>query len=203
MIIWSFFALIPSFFLGRIAVRGGDAGCAVLLCAAAGWLTAISLRTTPLPTGCGGLVFLLVLGGTLLHTERCPTAIPWREHWGEWLHRYRGDVWLLSALCGLQEQFLPLFAAFAVFGLLTRLAGFSLRRFAAIALPLASFALLGWLLSSWTDADAAALVCSALGIAIAGLHILPMAEAFVSTRAVRGMFCLFVFLTYYYTNCII
>lgn len=203
MTIWLLFALIPAFFLGRIAVRGGDLGSAVLLCAAAGCLTSVSLRAASTPTVFGGLLFLLVLGGTLLHTERTPVSTPWRQHWRERLRFLQGDALLLAVFCGLSMHYAPLLSLLPVLGLLTQLAKASPRHSAAIVLATVGATLLGLCASSWLSTDITTLICSAAGISIAGLHILSVAESFTSTRTVRGLFCLFVFLTYYYTNCII
>lgn len=203
MTIWPLFALIPGFLLGRIAVRGGDTGCAVLLCAAAGGLTSVSLHALSPPTLRGGLLFLLVLSGTLLHTERRPTSAPWRQHWSDRLRLFQGDALLLAAFCGLSGQIFPLFALLPVLGLLTRLSGASLRHIAAVVLALLGVTLLSASASPWLSANCSALVCSAAGLSCACLHVLPMAECFVSIRAMHGLYCLFVFLTYYYTNCII
>ncbi len=203
MMLWPLLALIPVFCLGRWCVTQQDTGCGVVLCAAAGYLMADGLHHLPTYSAPGTVLFLLVLSGMLLHTEETPVFAPWRQYWNETLNILHPSAALLALFCGMTGRFLPLLPLAAVLGLLTHLADTSAQRTAGLLLPLFGMTLLGAVLSHWVPLRGASLVCSAACLCIACLHLIPLAETFLSRRAVQALFCLFVFLSYYFTNCII
>lgn len=192
----------PAFALGRISVRWKNHGCAALLSACAGGLLAAGLSAVSHRGALTAVGFLVVLCLVCLRWEPLPERDSWRA---EWVQRSRNSyIWnsITAVLCGILHQFAAIVLLCAVHGALTRLGGTSPA--VAVRLPCLWFALCGagLLLSPLLSGPIAAGLLCGLCLCTAALHVFPAAQSLCRGWQNAMISILFVFLFYYYTNCI-
>ena len=194
--------IFPAFMLGRISVRWKNHGCAALLSACAGGLLAVGLSVISQRGALTAVGFLLVLCLVCLRWEPLPEPCQWRTEWA--LRARNLYVWnsIAAVLCGILHQFAAIVLLCAIHGALTRLSGKS--PVAAVRLPCLWLALsgIGFLLSPLLSGLIAAGLLCGLCLCIAALHVLPAAQSLCHGWQNAIIAVLFVFLFYYYTNCI-
>jgi uncharacterized membrane protein YfcA len=202
-----FFAGFGAFALivGRLCVRWHDAGIAAVCSSCAGILTAggLSVLRSPQLSALPGFVLILLL--VLMTNESSLVSCSWKTEWTERLRQLLPPCIAAALLAGLTVQPVVLFPVVCVPALLSRLAWQPLRAAIRWALALLLAAALGFsgsvFLSPWMGWIQGLFCGICLGTAV--FAMLPLACRLYPSRQNRILFCLFVFLTTYYTNCII
>lgn len=198
-----FFAVFPALLLGRFCVRWHDPGIAAVCSGCAGGLTAIGLTalSTPNPAMLPGFALVLVLA--LLFSDHRYEHLTWQAEWRLRLRHLLPWGLAAAALAGLTHTPCALLPIACVLALLSRLAWHPIRITAWLGLLLFLTAALGFtcsgLLSPWSPLLLG--ILSGICLCIAIFLFLPLAERLYPGWQNHTLFCLFVFLIFYYTNC--
>lgn len=194
-----FLALSFCYCIGWHCVFWQNSGCSALLTLCAAGLTCCGLSVLDSASYTSLIPAIAVFSVCLLQRDRLMTSTIWRECWRNKVRQLQNWSFLLLILCGAIGHWFPALFIGAAIGLESKLSGDthsqSIKRLALCILALLAGSFLG---NGNLGATTQTIICI-LCLSLAILHLLPAANELMSLESVYAVYCLFVFLFYYYT----